>query len=248
MGKTALCRVSFVATLGALAIASSQADAAAIRKPVADIVVRAPSSVPFQWLSGGNRQGVGSTLTAPARRGETNRGLASYMPIPSHGPVLPKVQYPSAARTPTAVSFHGAGFTGSGPINCVTFARSVSDINLQGNASGWWAKAADRYHRGSRPELGGILSFRATAGMPLGHVAMVSQVLNSRLIEIDHANWGNGRGRVDLAVPVEDISPNNDWTLVRVQATATGVFGSNYPTDGFISNRASSRLLLVSNR
>ncbi len=248
MGKTALGKVSFVWTLSALSFASPLADATPIAKPVAGIVVQTPSSGPFQWLSGGNRRGVVSTFAAPAGRGDTGRGLASYVAARSPGPASQRAQSPRAARTPTDVSFHGAGFAGSGPINCVTFARSISDIELQGNASGWWANAADRYQRGSRPELGEILSFRATANTPLGHVAVVRQVVSTRLIEIDHANWGKGRGRVDLAVPVEDISPNTDWTLVRVQATATGEFGSNYHTNGFIYNRASGRALFAVNR
>jgi hypothetical protein len=74
--------------------------------------------------------------------------------------------------------------------------------------------------------------------MRLGHVAVVSRVVNAREIEIDHANWwGPGsRGGVTRGVAVIDVSENNDWTAVRV-GLGNGDFGSVYPTHGFIYDR-----------
>ena len=126
-------------------------------------------------------------------------------------------------------------------ISCVPFARSESGIALSGNAATWWDEAEGRYARGNAPEAGSVLNFRANASMHLGHVAVVRDVVNTRQIEIDQANWwgpGGGRGRVSRDVAVIDVSPHNDWTAVRVALGNSGSFGSVYPTYGFIYGRA----------
>lgn len=122
-----------------------------------------------------------------------------------------------------------------GGISCVPFARENSNIELVGNAVTWWNHAAGVYARGNEPEVGSVLNFRATGRMPLGHVAVVTDVIGPRIVEIDHANWA-ARGRVSHDIRVEDVSPANDWTEVRV-ALANGEFGSTYPTYGFIYDR-----------
>jgi surface antigen len=126
-----------------------------------------------------------------------------------------------------------------GGISCVPYARSASGIEVAGNAWQWWDNAAGRYARGSRPEPGSVLSFSANGRMRMGHVAVVSTVVNAREIEVDQANWwGPGmRGGVSRGVPVVDVSENNDWTAVRVGLGGSGEFGSVYPTNGFIYDR-----------
>jgi hypothetical protein len=127
-----------------------------------------------------------------------------------------------------------------GGISCVPFARIASGIELKGNAANWWDAAAGVYARGQQPEGGSVLNFRATGGMRLGHVAVVTRVMNSREIEIDHANWwgpGASKGGVSRGVPVIDVSENNDWSAVRVGLGRSGEFGSVYPTYGFIYDR-----------
>ena len=57
-----------------------------------------------------------------------------------------------------------------------------------------------------------------------GHVAVVKAILSSRLIRVDHANWLNG-GEVSLDVPVIDVSPDNDWSEVRVWHIPGGYWG-----------------------
>jgi surface antigen len=80
-----------------------------------------------------------------------------------------------------------------------------------------------------------VLNFRANGNMRLGHVAVVRQVINSREIEIDHANWAwSGKGNISRGVEVVDVSPRNDWTAVRVELGHSGDFGSIYATYGFI--------------
>ena len=123
-----------------------------------------------------------------------------------------------------------------GTLQCVPFARENSGIEIQGNAVTWWNSAAGVYERGNRPEVGSVLNFRATGRMYMGHVAVVSKVIDSRNVEIDQANW-SGRGRVSRNIDVVDVSPRNDWTAVRVAVGDTEAFGSVYPTFGFIYDR-----------
>jgi surface antigen len=132
-----------------------------------------------------------------------------------------------------------------GGLQCVPFARADSGIEISGNANTWWYNAQGVYARGNRPEIGAVLSFAATYRMRLGHVAVVSAVLGPREIEIDQANWH--RGQVSRGVSVVDVSPNNDWTAVRVGLASDAEFGSTYPTHGFIYNRADTGSLLANN-
>lgn len=128
--------------------------------------------------------------------------------------------------------------------SCVPYARQVSGITLSGDAWRWWTAAAGVYARGQAPREGAVLVFKQTSALRQGHVAVVRKVLGSRRILVDHANWDRGRrkGRVDQSVGILDVSPNNDWTMVRVWYTPVGDFGtSHYPTHGFIySKKAAS--------
>lgn len=114
---------------------------------------------------------------------------------------------------------------------CVPFARNVSGINIRGNAHTWWGKAKGAFDQSNQPVVGAVMSFRSTPSMPLGHVAVVSQVLAKDRILIDHANWHRDRVSQDMAVI--DVSKRGDWSAVRVE-TNPGAFGSTYPINGFI--------------
>lgn len=130
---------------------------------------------------------------------------------------------------------------GGGGISCVPYARSITGMQISGNGGEWWNNSAGRYARGQRPQIGSVLSFRSSGGMRLGHVAVVSRIVQPRVLEIDHANWGGPgirRGTVMRNVRVIDVSDDNTWTRVRVQVGWTSEnFGREYPTDGFIHNR-----------
>ncbi|WP_425228457.1 CHAP domain-containing protein [Sphingomonas sp.] len=115
---------------------------------------------------------------------------------------------------------------------CVTFARSVSGIQIRGNANTWWAQAAGRYARGHTPRVGAVLAFEATRRMRVGHVAMVSELVNDREVRLTHANWSR-RGGVEVGARAIDVSAANDWSEVRVQY-GSGMGTSTYPTKGFI--------------
>lgn len=120
---------------------------------------------------------------------------------------------------------------------CVPFARAVSGIAIHGDARTWWAQAGGAYPKGRVPIAGSVLTFRATGRMPLGHVAVVSQVVDPRRILVDQANWVTNRITTDTMVI--DVSEANDWSKVRVQNQYNS-FGSVYPTYGFIYKAAAA--------
>jgi surface antigen len=121
---------------------------------------------------------------------------------------------------------------------CVPFARLVSGIQIFGDAWTWWSQAAGKYLTGYTPKAGAVLCFRPTGRMRLGHVAVVSQVLTDRVIQISHANWSlidGERGHVERNVTVVDVSPNGDWSEVKVwNDPSHNLGGTVYPTYGFI--------------
>jgi hypothetical protein len=137
---------------------------------------------------------------------------------------------------------HFRRFGAARVIQCVAFAKQDAGIIISGNARDWWYNAEGVYQRGHQPEAGSVLSFSATGRMPLGHVAVVSNVEDSRTITIDQAHWAGGGIRRDMVV--KDVSENNDWTAVRVQLAQGGAFGSIYPTHGFIYPRTDTGHLI----
>ena len=114
---------------------------------------------------------------------------------------------------------------------CVPFARNLSGIQIRGNAETWWGKAKGLYPRGRTPAVGAVMAFSGTRALPMGHVAVVSEVISPREIRVDHANWK--RNKVSLKMAVIDVSSRNDWSAVRLESQP-GAFGSTYPIDGFI--------------
>jgi len=122
----------------------------------------------------------------------------------------------------------------AGVLQCAPYARQVSGIELYGNANTWWGQAEGRYARGHQPREGAVLAFAASRSMPVGHVAMVSKVVSDREVLLTHANWSY-RGGVERNVRAIDVSPNNDWTDVRVWYGPIGGLGlRSNPAKGFI--------------
>lgn len=128
-------------------------------------------------------------------------------------------------------------------IQCVPYAREISHIALTGNAFLWWAEASGRYARGDMPAEGAVLNFRAIGRMPLGHVAVVTAVEDSRTILVTQANWV--RGSITNDVTVQDVSPANDWTQVKVELGDSSTWGAPYPTYGFIYNRPDTGTIIA---
>jgi surface antigen len=120
----------------------------------------------------------------------------------------------------------------------VPYARAESGIAIRGNAGTWWSQAAGHYRRGGQPEVGAVLAFQPTRAMPIGHVAVVAAIVDSRHILLNHANW-SVPGRIERNVLAEDASENGDWSVVRVWYGPQRSLGRRAnPTFGFIYNEA----------
>ena len=129
-------------------------------------------------------------------------------------------------------------------LQCVPYAREVSHIQLSGDAFLWWAEAAGRYARGAQPVEGAVLNFRSIRRMPLGHVAVVTAILDNRTILVTQANWI--RGTITNDVTMQDVSPNNDWSEVQVELGDSSRWGAAYPTYGFIYNQPADSTVIAS--
>jgi surface antigen len=123
-------------------------------------------------------------------------------------------------------------------LQCVPFARMISGIQIFGDAWTWWQQAAGKYAQGFTPKAGAVLVFKPNGVMNKGHVAVVSQVLTDRVIQVTHANWsiiGGSRGQVEQDVTVVDVSSAGDWSQVKVWYDPVRDLGKTvYPTYGFI--------------
>jgi len=121
---------------------------------------------------------------------------------------------------------------------CVPFARAASGIQIYGDAWTWWAKAAGHYQRGDVPRVGSVVVFAKTSRLPMGHVAVISRIVDPRVVMVTHANWSrqNGeRGHAEQDVTLTDVSPRNDWSEVKVwYRDMEGLGGTTYPVSGFI--------------
>ena len=130
-------------------------------------------------------------------------------------------------------------------LQCVPYAREVTGIQIYGDAWTWWGQAAGRYARGHTPRVGAVMAFQPFGNMTLGHVAAVSQVIDSRTVLLRHANWSpidGRRGQIEDNVEAVDVSPDNDWSEVRVwYAPINGLGKTAWPVDGFIYPDRDSR-------
>lgn len=119
-------------------------------------------------------------------------------------------------------------------LQCVPYARQLSGVEIYGDAVTWWRQAEGRYPRSSTPAPGAVFVIKGYRNPRRGHVAVVSEIVSDRLILVDHANWLNG-GEISVSVPVLDVSPNNDWSAVRVWHIPGAHWGGRiYSGEGFI--------------
>ena len=121
---------------------------------------------------------------------------------------------------------------------CVPFARAASGIQIYGDAWTWWDQAEGRYRRGDAPREGSVIAFAKQPRLPLGHVAVVSRIVEPRVLMLTHANWSRQdgkRGHAEQDVTLYDTSPDNDWSEVKVWYRDTNGLGSTvYRVNGFI--------------
>ncbi|APR53556.1 CHAP domain-containing protein [Sphingomonas koreensis] len=127
---------------------------------------------------------------------------------------------------------------------CVPFARQASGIQIWGDAWTWWGQAQGKYQRGDVPEVGAVVAFAKSNALRLGHVSVVSRIIEPRVIMVTHANWSRfdgKRGQVEQDVTLFDVSPAGDWSQVKVWYRDTKGLGSTtYPVHGFIYGRPAS--------
>ncbi len=120
-------------------------------------------------------------------------------------------------------------------IFCVEYARLRSGIAIFGDAKTWWDKARGLYAESTAPDAGAVMVFASSKKMRKGHVAVVTRIVSSREIVVDHANWARD-GNIYLNMPVMDVSEQNDWSEVRVWNPQGSQWGSRtYKIDGFIA-------------
>ncbi len=121
---------------------------------------------------------------------------------------------------------------------CVPFARQMSGIQIFGDAWTWWDQARGRYARGDKPRVGAVIVFARSPQLRLGHVAVISRVVTSRVVMVTHANWSrvNGaRGHAEQDVTMFDVSPAGDWSSVKVWYRDRDRLGTSiYPAYGFV--------------
>jgi len=180
---------------------------------------------------------LGSVLAACAAPPRDD--LAGFQALEAPFPGFTRSAVPDGAR-PASVDRHGepipilASITvPKRPLQCVPFARQHSRIQIRGDARTWWQQAKGRYSRSNSPKIGAVLVTKPVRASR-GHVAVVTGIINSREIVVDHANWLN-RGQIHRGTPVRDVSRNNDWSVVRFWYTPGKRYGANrYPAYGFI--------------
>ena len=137
-----------------------------------------------------------------------------------------------------AASGGGSSAISGNYLQCVPYARKLTGIGIYGDAHTWWGQAKGRYARGSAPRVGAVMNFRPHGNSPLGHVAAVSRIVDERTILIRHANW-SVKGEIEDNVRAVDVSPQNDWSEVRVwYGPGQRLGATHWPLYGFIYNAA----------
>jgi surface antigen len=117
---------------------------------------------------------------------------------------------------------------------CVEYARVRSGLQIFGDAKTWWNSAKNIYDEFTAPVANAVMVFSGSSRIRRGHVAVVTSIVSPREIIVDQANWQN-HGEIDHNTPVLDVSPDNDWSQVRVWNVSTGQFGAHiYAISGFI--------------
>lgn len=145
----------------------------------------------------------------------------------------------STTPTPTISAPVSAHFQPPAPppdsarMQCVTYARAVTGLDLKGDAWSWWEAAGGRYGRGAEPSVYSVLVLSQGVRLSRGHVAVVREVLDSRRIRVDHANWNNDQ-RIVKDMMVVDVSAANDWSEVKFWNEKANSWGNVYLAYGFI--------------
>jgi surface antigen len=177
----------------------------------------------------------------PAMNAEALTPLSTDLsidPAITEGPSEHAVLAPSAFERQPDAAYEPIGRVTNrrAHLQCVPFARAESGVDIHGDANTWWDQARDQYERTNAPSEGAVLVVHGYQDPNRGHVAVVREVVSSRMIIVDHANWLN-HGEITRDIPVRDVSPNNDWSQVQVWYVPTRQWGGRtYNVQGFILN------------
>ena len=186
----------------------------AIRMPFSALAFAALFLIPHKARAQDDTQSVTVNLNALAQ--------AASPPPPTAQPSAPAVDAP-IVEWPLKRLY------------CVEYARLRSGLAIFGDARLWWNRAKNLYDEFKAPAVDAVMVFSGSKRIAKGHVAVVTQILNSREIVVDHANWQN-HGEIDRNFPVLDVSESNDWSKVRVWDVNSGKFGAHvYRISGFIA-------------
>jgi hypothetical protein len=146
----------------------------------------------------------------------------------------PDYDYRGAAVRQAAVTPRTGVTDPSKPLQCVPYARAHSGVDIYGDAYTWWEQSEGRYRHSNQPMLGSVMMLTGYAGPNRAHLAVVKSMISSREIRIDHANWFND-GAIYVDDPVVDVSPDNDWSQVRIWNIRSQSWGTRtYLVRGFI--------------
>lgn len=197
------------------------------------------SRVQISWKRAVLAGAAGLSLSACASSPRAPIQYARTLPAPRVLPVAPVMTPPAADPLDlTAIPFdelHAPLVVADQPYSeCVPYARLISGIQIWGDAVTWWTQASAKYVRSSRPAEGSVMVLRGWNDVARGHVSAVREIVSSRILRVDHANWLKG-GEISLNVPVIDVSEANDWSKVRVWHVPGGYWGGRtYEVEGFI--------------
>jgi hypothetical protein len=154
--------------------------------------------------------------------------LAACASTPDYDYAPPRSHTAAAVTPKTGIS------EPSKPLQCVPYARAHSGIVIYGDAYTWWDKSSGQYAHNNAPKLRSVMMLTGYAGPNRAHLAVVSSLVSAREIRIDHANWFND-GAVYTDDPVMDVSPDNDWSEVRIWNIRSQSWGTRtYLVRGFI--------------
>ena len=88
-------------------------------------------------------------------------------------------------------------------------------------------------------EVGAVLAFRPTRAMPIGHVAVVAEIVDEPAYLPEPRQLVRAPAASSAGALAEDVSENGDWSVVRVWYAPQRSLGLRAnPTFGFIYNEA----------
>jgi surface antigen len=200
----------------------------AIRLPLSALALFSSVTIPLH----ANAQDLASV---PAT---VSTALASVAAVPEQDSDLDQITTDDASET--ADSTVGAPSV-EWPLKhlyCVEYARLRSGLAVFGDAKLWWARAKNLYEEFAEPAVDAVMVFSGSKRIRKGHVAVVTKIVSSREVIVDHANWQN-HGEIDHNTPVLDVSATNNWSAVRVWDINSRQWGARvYKLSGFIAGHA----------